>query len=102
MRVLKNGSGRHGNLMPAVVTPQQRASHRRIHLTVATRTTKALRPAQLLQVFPAIVIAAKSRVEFQQVARIVFHALAYYRLYAGESSGYPSRGIVSGRRRFTG
>jgi hypothetical protein len=29
----------------------------------------------------------KPRVEFLQVSRIVFHALAYYRRYAGESGG---------------
>lgn len=75
MRVLKCGSGRHGNLMPAVVTPQQRDAHRRILLVAATRTTRTLRP-QLSQAFPAVVIAAKACAEFLQVTRIVFHAPA--------------------------
>jgi hypothetical protein len=45
----------------------------------------------LTEVFPAIFVATKPRVEFLQVSRIVFHDLPYYGLYAGESSGYPVR-----------
>lgn len=79
--VLKDGSPSHRDLMPAVMTPQQHASHRRTLLATATRTTKPFRPTQLPQVCPATFLAAQPRVEFLQAARIVFHALVYCRQY---------------------
>ena len=91
MGVLKDGSRRYGNLMPAIVATQQRGSHRRTLAAPTARTVKTFRPTQQALVLAAIFIAAKARVELLQVPRIVFHALEYYGLWSGELSGYPSQ-----------
>jgi hypothetical protein len=82
------------SLMTADMTAQQSAAYWRTVMTATARTVKTIRPKQLTEVFPAIFVATKPRVEFLKVSRIVFHALAYYGLYAGESSGYPVHSIL--------
>lgn len=94
MGVLKDGSRRYGNRMPAIVATQQRGSHRRTLAAPTARTMKTFRPTQQAQVLAAIFIAAKARVELLQVPRIVFHAPEYYGLWHGESSGYQSTPIL--------
>jgi hypothetical protein len=79
MGVLKYGSRRHGDLMPALMAAQQRCSHRRALSAPTARTAKTLRPTKLTQILAAIPIAAKARVELLQVTRVVFHHHAYYR-----------------------
>jgi len=86
-------------LMTADMTAQQSAAYWRTVLTATARTVKTIRPTQLTEVFPAIFVATKPRVEFLKVSRIVFHALAYYGLYAGESSGYPVHIKLTAERR---
>src|ERR1700733_3525651 len=78
MGVLKYGSRRHGDLIPALVAAQQRCSHRRTLPAPTARAAKTLRPTKLTQVLAAILIAAKACVELLQVSRVVFHHHAYY------------------------
>ena len=90
MRAFKNGSCRQGNLMPAVTTPQQ--YHAPMNSSHSRNVDNEGPPAaQHSQVFAAIVITAKARIEFRQVARPVSHTLAYYERYDVESSGCPVR-----------
>jgi hypothetical protein len=60
MGVPKNGSRRHGDLIPALVAALQRCSHRRTLPAPGAREDKTLRPTKLTQVLAAIIIAAKA------------------------------------------
>ena len=76
---------------------RKQGSHRSTRLAAAARATKTLRPAQLPQIRPAILVAGKAQIELTPVPGIIFHRPASCGLCLGESGGYPSGRLLSGR-----
>jgi len=57
----------------------------------ATRTSKAIRPAQLRKVILTRFFRRKTGLEFHKSSGIVFHTPIYYKLWLHQLSGYPKR-----------
>src|ERR1700677_1020533 len=88
--VLKDGPGGHRNLVVPSRTSHKKVGFRPTLSSTAARTAKALRPAEIGQVLPAIRLGRKSGLQLHQIAGIIFYAPEHYRLGLRESSKYPS------------
>ena len=64
--------------------------------STAARTAKALSPAEIRQILPAMRLGRKSGLQLHQIAGIIFHAPEHYRLGLRESCKYPSCSIYRG------
>jgi len=56
----------------------------------AVGAAKTARPAQGEQIVATSLFGGETRLEFEQVARVILREAAYYILGPPESSGYPS------------
>jgi hypothetical protein len=89
-RVLENGPRRHRSLRAARRAFQQHAADRPCLAATALRTAKALGPTQLCQILSARCFGREARLQFNQVARIIFREPKRYSLWLPESSRYRS------------
>ena len=87
--VLKDRAGHNRGLPPVTGALQPEFPHGPSARMLATRTPKAVRPAQSKQVVSAGFLGREPRLELHQIARIVLHEPAYYMLGLPESNGYP-------------
>ena len=85
--VLKHGASGSGRLIPTNPANQPSPSCRPGFFGLASRTHESIRPTQFRQILPTGLFAAKSLFEFQDGARVIFHAPAYYILGSVESIG---------------
>ena len=71
MGVLKHGSREHRHLRPTACAKPKSARNRPSILALASRATKACRPAQREKILPTRGIVGKAPLQFHQCARII-------------------------------
>ena len=71
MSVLKHGSREHRHLRPTACAKPKSARNRPSILALASRATKACRPAQREKILPTRGIIAKAPLQFHQCARVI-------------------------------
>ena len=89
VRVLEDRSGCHGGMIAAGRTNDQVSVRHPSFAAHAARTDESFRPAELAKVSAASIFRRKTRLEFCERARIIFHGPIYYIWCLLESSEYP-------------
>ena len=95
-----NSSRSHRSLCPTFRTMEQSPASLPNFPCLATRTNKAIRPSQLLEIFQADSLGAKLFLKFNHCTRVIFlHIQEHYILWPLESSAYPRMGVIKSVRR---
>ena len=90
MGVLKVCPGRHRRLIGTFGALPKHASQRPPAAMPTTRATETIRPSQTEKILSTGFLGRETSFEFSEIARIVLHRPAYYRLGLPESTGYPA------------
>src|SRR5215831_7722928 len=89
VRILEDRSCRHRDFVGATRTPPPDRAQRPRLGAAAARTAKPFRPPKPEQIVPTRLLRTETPFQLRQSPRVVLHCRAYYRLWLGQSSGYP-------------